>query len=61
MPYRVTGSPRQFKNIGASLGLTSETTKLLDGGGPERATALFAGLAQDADGSRVPIDVADPE
>jgi len=41
--------------------LTSEATKLLDGGGPERATALLAALAQDADGSRVPIYVADPE
>jgi hypothetical protein len=41
--------------------LTSEATKLLDGDGPERATALLAALAQDADGSSVPIDVADPE
>src|SRR5208283_2435405 len=38
-----------------------KATEVLDGVGPERATALLAPLAHDPDGPGVPVDVADPE
>jgi hypothetical protein len=41
--------------------VVGKATKMLDGIGPERATALLAALAHDPDGPRVPVDVADPE
>ena len=43
---------------GPSFGLRAQ---LVERGLPERAAALFAPFARNADRSRVPVDVTDPE